>query len=77
MKSAFALALPFVMSAGLAGAAVDPALLALMPADASALFGMEVQHVAASPFRRLSAVATSRRNEGSGSPGVADRFRLP
>lgn len=50
MKFIFALALCFVMSAGLAGAAVDPALLALMPADASALFGMEVRKVAASPF---------------------------
>src|SRR4051812_39118190 len=50
MKFASALALPFVMSAGMAGAAVDPALLALMPSDASALFGIEVQHVVASPF---------------------------
>lgn len=50
MKFVLALALPFLMSAGLAGAAVDPALLALMPADASALFGMQVRKVMASPF---------------------------
>jgi hypothetical protein len=50
MKFVLTLALSVFMSAGLAGAAVDPALLALMPADASALFGMQVRKVMASPF---------------------------
>ncbi len=54
MKPAF-LAIPGVfgmllLGAGTASAAVDPALLALMPPDSSFLFGMQVRNVLASPF---------------------------
>jgi len=47
----------------LAGAAVDPALLALMPADASALFGIEAKKVLASPFGNF-ALSQVSSNEG-------------
>ena len=38
-----------------ASAAVDPALLALVPPDASMLFGMQVQNVLSSPFGQYAA----------------------
>ena len=43
-----------MMSAAAASAAVDPALLALMPPDSSLLFGVQVQNVLASPFGRFA-----------------------
>ena len=50
MNSAFLLAIPLLMTAATMNAAVDPALLALMPANASLLFGVHVKNVLASPF---------------------------
>jgi hypothetical protein len=54
MKSAFLLAIPALLAGGATmNAAVDPALLALMPANASLLFGVQVHNVLASPFGRF------------------------
>jgi hypothetical protein len=50
MKPAFLLSIPLLLGAAAANAAVDPALLDLMPPDAAVLFGMQVQSVLASPF---------------------------
>jgi hypothetical protein len=48
---------------GTASAAVDPALLALMPPDSSFLFGMQAQNVLASPFGQY-AIAQLPVNNG-------------
>lgn len=50
MKPALFLAMPLVFGLATANAAVNPALLALMPPDSSFLFGMQVKGVLASPF---------------------------
>ena len=52
MKSAILVAIPVLWGAATMSAAVDPALLALMPANASALFGVQVHNVLISPFGR-------------------------
>lgn len=50
MKSVLLLAIPLLTGAATINAAVDPALLALMPTNSSLLFGVHVQKVLASPF---------------------------
>jgi hypothetical protein len=73
MKPAFLLAIPrtlgmllfgmLLCGMGTASAAVDPALLALMPPDSSFLFGMQAQNVLASPFGQY-AIAQLPANNG-------------
>lgn len=50
MKSALFLAIAMFAGTGTVSAAVDPALLALMPPNSSLLFGVHVQQFLASPF---------------------------
>jgi len=52
-----------ILGAAAASAAVDPALLDLMPPDAAVLFGLQVQSVLASPFGQY-AVAQLPTNNG-------------
>lgn len=73
MKSAVLLAIPMILGVGAASAAVDPALLDLMPPDAAVLFGMQVQSVLASPFGQY-AVAQLPANNGMVQLAAATGF---
>ena len=65
--------IPSLLGAATASAAVDPALLALMPPDASLLFGVQAQNVLASPFGRF-AVAQLPANNGMMQLAAATGF---
>jgi len=63
MKPALLLAVSIILGGATANAAVDPALLDLMPPDAAVLFGIEVQSVLATPFGQY-ALAQLPANNG-------------
>jgi hypothetical protein len=77
MKFAFLRAIPILIpilaGAPTASAAVNPALLALMPPDASVLFGVEVPNVLASPFGQF-AIAQLPANNGMVQLAAATGF---
>ncbi len=73
MKPALLLAMPLVFGLATANAAVNPALLALMPPDSAMLFGVQVQSVLASPFGQY-AITQLPSNNGTMMIAAATGF---